>query len=207
MNYQYINTWRDSPDTFLKQLYLNYQELQKPYDDLPLHWKSYLSFLYNLKLDKIIDIGCGCGTLSYLTKQYYPNIKYIGYDYSPCAIEIAKTAFPDGEFYISDYKDLKVDTKNTALLQNALLDVLPNADQALETILQYNFPFLISLRTRFTEKDSYSNEYQTPYGIYTYEYHHNRDKFINLINKHNYKLICDYDHTDFRDLTIEKINV
>jgi len=207
MNYQYINSWKESINIFLQQLNLNLRELNRPYDQLPLHWQSYLNFLHNLPITKIIDIGCGCGALSYLTKQYYPNIEYIGYDYSPCAIEIAKTAFPDGEFYISDYKDLKVDTKNTALLQNALLDVLPNADQALETILQYNFPFLISLRTRFTEKDSYSNEYQTPYGIYTYEYYHNINRFIATLNKYNYKIVCDYDHKDFRDLTIEKINV
>lgn len=53
----------------------------------------------------LLDVGCGTGeTLKYLD----PNIRYVGMDISPTAIEIAReryAAYPNAEFFAANFRD------------------------------------------------------------------------------------------------------
>lgn len=204
MSFDHIDSWKNSETAFYQQLWLNKQELNKSFENLPLHWKSYLVFLREIPSNhNIYDIGCGCGGLSELTNRYYPNKQYTGFDYSEYAIKIAKENFPKNQFIVSDYKNIKY-KENTILVENALLDVLPNADEALETLLQYNFPFLILLRVRLTNQLSYYNEYMTPYNIMTYDYYHNEENIISIFAKYKYNIKLSINNIDFYDILLEK---
>lgn len=75
---------------------LNQKWLTPLYDPL-LKWgmheelfKRYLVEHANLKGDqKVLDLGCGTGTLTIQIKQSYPQIKLVGLDGDPSVLQIA----------------------------------------------------------------------------------------------------------------------
>ena len=58
----------------------------------------------NISLDNntVSDVGCGPGKLFHFIDKKYNVKKFVGYDFSPEAINLAKTIFPKGEFYVYD---------------------------------------------------------------------------------------------------------
>lgn len=59
------------------------------------------------KGDRVLDAGCGYGRNSEMIKSK----KYIGVDFSPDFIELAKELYPDREFLVADIKDLPFEDK------------------------------------------------------------------------------------------------
>jgi predicted TPR repeat methyltransferase len=76
--------------------------------------KICLDILEDYNFQKIIDIGCGKGSLTQLLKK--KNNQVIAVDISKTAISIARERFPDIDFVSTDVND----TKNYALLASEL---------------------------------------------------------------------------------------
>ena len=68
----------------------------------------------------------------------------------------------------------------------ALLDVLPNGDEALDHLLSLSANRVLIGRMKTTTENSYYNEYVAYDEISTCEYYHNIANFQNLCNKYNY---------------------
>jgi len=180
--------WKDASINAFKQQYLlNLRELNDP----PAHWKFFLEELNRMADGKtrVVDIGCGVGSLSKFIRMWHGNIPYVGYDYSTAAIETAKKMWGDfGEFYERDYKDIcKTEMRpNDLIVANALCDVLPEGHECMQHLLSLGAKNIIFLRVRLTERDSYFEEYEAYGEISTYAFYHNKSDVINDIHSFGY---------------------
>lgn len=56
----------------------------------------------SLDAKDVADVGCGTGKLFVFIDKIFNVDKFIGFDFSPEAINLSKTVFPKGEFYVYD---------------------------------------------------------------------------------------------------------
>lgn len=181
---EHIDSWKESISPFEIQLEGNLKELNSEY---PPHWKTFISIIKESpQIKRVVDVGCGSGIYSELCRKL--KIDYIGYDYSPAAIEVANSKWDD-TFECLDYKELtQIHIKDTDLVvANAMFDVLPDADDALEFILSLQPKQLLGQRMRLTNESSYFDEHHA-YGIITYMFFHNTEELIHISEKHKYEL-------------------
>ena len=145
--------WKYS-NVFEKQLELNIKELDNSY---PPHWYDFINLIKKFKPLSILDVGCGCGALHELCKRELPSLKYYGIDYSENAIKIAKKTWSEDSFSVKDYLslDYKYVSKFDLIHMGALLDVLPNGDEALDYIMSLTPKSILIGRMKLTDKESY----------------------------------------------------
>lgn len=181
-----IDSWKNK-DVFDKQLKLNVKELNGSY---PNHWLTNIELLLLANPSSILDVGCGCGAFYEVCKQELPELKYFGIDYSSEAIELATQTWGK-HFEVLDYKELTNEyvSKYDVVYLSALLDVLPNGDEAFEFILSLDAKQLLISRVKLTSEASKYEEYTAYDSITTYAYYHNIDKFFATIKAYNYEVI------------------
>jgi len=179
-----INSWKNK-NVSKKQLELNLVELSTKY---PSHWNAFISLVNQINPKNILDVGCGCGSYYELCSREFKDIKYTGIDYSEDAIKIAKKKWSYTGFIVKNYLSLTNDyiADFDLIHLGALLDVLPNGDEALDFILSLNAKNIIIGRMKLTEKTSYYETYTAYDEITTYAYYHNRENFIKQCDKHSY---------------------
>ena len=183
MNYK--DSWK-SKEVFEKQLALNEKELTR----YPYHWNCFLTAVKMLdpQPKSILDVGCGCGALSEVCKTNFPDLKYKGVDYSEDAIDIASSKW-GGDWEAKDYRNLNEDDLSYDLLHaGALLDVLPDADEAFEFLCGLGFKNLIFGRMKVVDGKSYSKTYEAYDLITTYAFYHNQHFLHQVLcsNGYNY---------------------
>ena len=179
-----------SPAAFTQQLVRNQQEFYKP----PEHWNFCMREIDYLKrngsrIERMVDIGCGVGGLCAVANTL--EIKYIGYDYAPAAIDVATNYWGPNLFFIKSYEDLVPDdiNDNDIIVANALCDVLPNGDECFERLLSLNAKQLLILRVRLSYGEPSSYEEYVAYDeIRTYAYRHNASGLSQMIKEHDYSL-------------------
>ena len=183
----FINSWKDE-NIFQEQLSLNCKELSSPPFTYPEHWIIFIKFLKKFKTLSLLDIGCGCGAYYELCKRHVDEIDYTGIDYAKEAIDLAKKTWKYENFIVKNYKSLTQEyIKQFDLIHmGAMLDVLPNGDEALEFIMSLTPKAILIGRMKFTDKDSYYTVYKAYDKIDTYAYYHNKEKFLKLCLKYNY---------------------
>ena len=167
---------------------LNIKELN---DNYPTHWFDFIQFLKIFKPNSMLDVGCGCGAFSELCNKEFPGLEYVGMDYAEEAIEIAKEQWKHGSFIVKDYKELDKEfiSKFDLIHMGALLDVLPDGDEALEYILSLSPKQVLIGRMRITEDGSHNSKYLAYDKITTYAFNHNRENFINICKKYGYDIM------------------
>lgn len=183
-----IDSWKNK-NVFEKQLILNLKELSDK-SLYPRHWGIFILFLKKIKPNSILDVGCGCGSFYELCNREFSGVSYTGIDYSIEAISLAKSHWNYDNFFVLDYKDLTSEyISNFDLIHlGAMLDVLPNGDEALDFILSLKPKNLIISRMKLTNKKSYYDVYVAYNEIKTCAYYHNEDNFKNLCIKYGYKI-------------------
>jgi ubiquinone/menaquinone biosynthesis C-methylase UbiE len=187
----YIDSWKNKEVSEM-QLELNKEEIEGRY---PEHWHH---FLVGMKLfDKqpahILDVGCGVGVFCELLHKECPDMKYTGLDYSEEAIALAKKTWEGkGLWLVGSYEDIQwKDALNYDLVHlGALLDVLPNGDEALNHILRYGFKNLIIGRMKLTDGPSKKEVYTAYDRIKTYAYTHNYKNVIKQVEDFGYNYVC-----------------
>ena len=180
--HKHIDSWKQSRSTFEQQLERNMYELNTSY---PPHWINFISVVESSPdIKRVVDVGCGAGVYHNLCEKL--KVEYVGYDYSRDAIEIAESTW-GGNFNCLDYKDLTEEhiLDTDLVVANALFDVLPNGNEALETLLKLKPKRLLAQRVRLTENDSYFEEYSA-YDIMTYKFFHDSDELFGTIKANNY---------------------
>lgn len=178
------DSWKNS-NVFKKQLELNTEELNGKY---PEHWNAFIQLLKINQPKNMLDVGCGCGAYYQLCKREFPNMGYFGVDYAESAIKLAKDIWNKSCFSVKNYASLlNEDVINYDLVHmGALLDVLPNGDEALEHILSISPKAILIARMKFTDNESYYDTYEAYNEIITCAYYHNKSNFLKLCEKYNY---------------------
>jgi trans-aconitate methyltransferase len=187
---KHIDSWKNKK-VFEKQLATNRLELD---GNPPPHWKE-LNLALEFLLTKhdhlsLLDVGCGVGVYKELCNRISPNIKYVGMDYSEDAVTIAKEEFGD-HFYCGNYKDLtKEDAQKFDILHaGALLDMLPDGDDALDFLLGLGFKYVLIGRVAAHQGEpSKVVEYGVYNEITTYKFTHNFENLSLIGAKHSYNL-------------------
>jgi len=91
--------------------------------------KDLLSQMGNLKGKRILDVGCGTGTMAVLIKQIYPGADVVGLDGDPQILEIARSKaraletairFEQGMSFNLPYPDDSFDAVTTSMMLHHL---------------------------------------------------------------------------------------
>ena len=182
-----IDSWKNS-NVFQSQLSLNLKELSSE-NMYPPHWLSFLGLVNSFQPKTILDVGCGCGAYYELCKKYF-DIEYTGIDYAKEAIELAKQTWSYDNFIVKDYKELTTEYIQAFDLVHtgAMLDVLPDGDDALQFIMSLKPKALLIGRMTLTNDDSYYDTYTAYETITTYKFYHNKKKFLQLCSIYNYDI-------------------
>lgn len=181
-----LDSWKNAKSAFHRQLALNQEQL----NNYPAHWDHFVDLVRASKVTSILDIGCGCGTYCKICEVNFPEVEYYGIDYAEEAISVAKNEWGDDMFAVMDYKSL---TKGyvqrfDALHMGALLDVLPDADAALDFILSLDVKHVIISRMRMVNGESRTESYVAYDEIRTTTYYHSQKVFSEICNKHSYQV-------------------
>lgn len=180
---KYIDSWKNL-DVFKDQLNLNERELY----NYPAHWGVFIDCMKSLDVSTLLDLGCGSGVYKELCRRHLPNVHYTGMDYAKEAIQVAKQKWGEEDWIVADYKELTEEAveKYDVLHTGAMLDVLPNGDEALSFLLELGFKYVILGRVLLTEGISEATEYVAYDKIHTYSYAHNLDNLRNIIKEAGY---------------------
>lgn len=183
-----IDNWKN-PILCKEQLDLNLREISH-HVRYPEHWIDFIQLINTFKPTSILDIGCGCGVYYKLCVTHFPNINYTGIDYAEEAISLAKETWKYDNFFTMDYKDLTQEGVESfdLLHMGALLDVLPNGDEALEDIMSLKPKAILIGRMKLTKGNSYCKVYKAYDKIETYAFYHNEQNFLDLCSKNNYSI-------------------
>jgi len=182
------NAWKETK-AFSKQLRLNLKQLENE-SEYPRHWDIFLYLIKKIQPKSILDIGCGSGSYYMLCQKEFKDIKYQGIDFSENAIKVAKNQWSETNFFVKNLFDLtKEYVSNYDLIHvGALLDVLPNGDEALEKLLDLNAKNIIIGRAELTEKESYYEQYIAYDEISTCRFYHNKKFFIEKCQTNMYEV-------------------
>ncbi len=182
------NAWKNEK-VFQKQLDYNLKEL-KSKESYPPHWHSCMSLIEHFGPKSVLDIGCGCGSLSEVFRKEFPDIKYTGTDYSEDAIELANKTWKSFDFYVKDVMDTEKQdvSEYDLLLVGALFDVMPNGDEAMEHLMSICSGSMLISRMKLTENESYHTTYKAYDEIETCAYHHNKNNFFDMCDKYSYNV-------------------
>jgi len=151
----------------------------------------FLNFLDQLRTknaNTLLDVGCGIGAYSELCRKHFPDIQYIGSDYSQDAIDTASKQWPNSKFYCKNYKELGPDDLKDINILHAcsLHNVLPNGDECLEFLLGLGVKYVILGKILLTVKASFSVTYTAYDTITTYLYRHNYNNLYKLFRDKRY---------------------
>lgn len=195
------DAWKKNKDIFKLQLSLNKKELEGNY---PPHWLSFISAYTTFNNFNILDLGCGTGAYYELCRKHFPHIKYHGADYSEHAILLAKKTWGNEDrFFIKDFWNMTKDFVENYdnIILNAVLDVMPNGDEALEFLLKLKPKSIFIQRMETTDKPSYTTKYKAYDKMNTFQYYHNAHTVSSIIKNNGYKIYS----FSAKDFYLEKI--
>lgn len=182
-----LDSWKNKK-VFDLQLDLNLKELKNK-STYPQHWLDNIELMSRYSPQSILDVGCGCGAFYEVCKKEFPEMNYFGIDYATEAIDLAISTWGNS-FKVLDYKNLTKELlqQYDLVYLSALLDVLPNANEAFKFILSLDAPQLLISRVKLSNDPNGYEQYQVYDNITTYAYHHNRIEFFNTIKSYGYSV-------------------
>lgn len=187
---EHIDSWKNK-NVFTKQFHHGLTQLAQNDGNLPLHWKIFNYILSVEKPQNLLDIGCGSGLYFALIGRKFPEIEYVGFDYSEAAINMAKWYWNKDCFFVRDFWNLDKFTIDEfdVIHLGAILDIFPNGNEALDYILGLNPKKVIISRLEYSNSDEDEVSTYVAYDeITTYKFKHSRTKFLEIINKHGYTI-------------------
>lgn len=138
----------------------------------------------------ILDAACASGyyfdVISTLVKK---KIRYVGSDFSPGMIELAKKSYPDQHFYVEDLTDLSYHDKEfDIVLVSGVLEHVPNFVAAISEVCRVAKTSVILHRclVNNSDKNIYTSGYL--YNIKTPRIFFSKEMLKEEFEKHGYTL-------------------
>jgi trans-aconitate methyltransferase len=94
--------------------------------------KELIELLHPKKGEKILDLGCGTGDLSYEISKSGATV--VGMDLSPEMIEKAREKYENIQFVIENGESFRTNEKYDAVFSNAALHWMKNAEKVVESV-------------------------------------------------------------------------
>jgi SAM-dependent methyltransferase len=149
----YHDSWK-SREVAAQMVELTNRELERP-ETVP----PYRSFkeLLQLLVDepelpapaRFLDIGCGAGAYAELLERWAPGrFDYLGADYSEQIVHAAQARFPNKTFERRDLFEPGALQGFDVVFASSLVDVLAQYDDALDTLLAADAPWILLHRQR-----------------------------------------------------------
>lgn len=89
---------------------------------------AWIHLLYQLKgNEKVLEIGTGPGILARYFLNQHPRLDWLGYDYAPAMVALAKSTVPEARFEQKDARELNVQKDASDLVINAFCSPYLNA--------------------------------------------------------------------------------
>lgn len=172
----FSDSWKNA-DVARMQKELVESELRNPERIAPfrtfLEILEYITRAYGPSKRRILDVGCGVGHYSELVQRYYSGrFEYLGCDYSEAMVETARQMWPQSVFLVDNVFESHVDYGEfDVIMASALVDVMENFWDVLDTLFDKTGNLLILHRQRITSGESYSTQAagyagQTTYASY-----------------------------------------
>lgn len=127
-----------------------YNEAWYKWDDMKVygptarHTRRFIfSLLNGLKVDSVLDAGCGTGVLLQQILEKYPDIKLSGSEYSSQGIEFARQRLPQAEFYSLDLERQNLHRQFDLVTCIDVLEHINDDRAALKNLLAMTRKFLI----------------------------------------------------------------
>lgn len=137
---------------------------------------------------RVIDAGCGVGHYGYLIRKHYPNIVYVGLDFSKAMVQQARNSYPELVFLEEDAKTFDYSPYDI-VLASSLIEVMDQWDEGAEAICKTAHAFVVlhrvrvwSLSTERTEPEGYPNQ---P----TYAWIHNEAELLTFFSVRHFPVI------------------
>lgn len=183
-----LDNWKSCKIVFEKQLELNKSQLENE-ENYPNHWILDLKLLKQISFSKFFEICCGVGSFSQILRKHFENIDYIGCDYSPDALQLAKENWPNEKFFLKNLYDITREdlVGYDVIYLSGVVDIIPDED-LIDRLLKLDIPYVFLSRVNLTDEISYFETYKAYNEIETYKYHRNKNFFIQTIEANNYSI-------------------
>ncbi|TXT66076.1 MAG: hypothetical protein BAJALOKI3v1_50076 [Promethearchaeota archaeon] len=183
-------TWQNGIKGFQEQLNRNISELNN--GQYPPHWIHFLQYVDKIKhkIKRVVDLGCGVGIYKPLLERHYPELEYIGIDFAPEAIKIAKNQWnAPNSFKQLDIFDLEKDffRLTDVVVLNGILDIMEDSLKLTKFIFEFNLLHLILQRVHITDGPTECDKYQAYSDIESYDCKVNKNAFESLLEEYCYK--------------------
>jgi SAM-dependent methyltransferase len=96
-----------------------------------------------LKIESVLDIGCGQGSLLQELCVEFPYIKPYGVDISKTAVELAIQRVPDGRFWVSDITQQPLNEKYDLVVCSEVLEHIPDDITTLRNLRRMTGKYLL----------------------------------------------------------------
>jgi SAM-dependent methyltransferase len=116
----------------------------KKYGPFSLHIRRILKDIIRpLKIDSVLDIGCGQGSLLQELCAEFPYIKPYGVDISKSAVELAIQRVPNGRFWVLDISQQPLNQKYDLVVCSEVLEHIPDDITTLRNLKQMTGRYLL----------------------------------------------------------------
>ncbi len=116
----------------------------KMYGPTARHTRRFIfSLLRGLKIDSVLDAGCGTGVLLQQILEKYPAIKPSGSEYSSQGIEFARKRLPQAEFYLLDLERQRLEKQFDLVTCIDVLEHINDDRAVLRNLLAMTRKYLI----------------------------------------------------------------
>jgi 2-polyprenyl-3-methyl-5-hydroxy-6-metoxy-1,4-benzoquinol methylase len=94
----------------------------------PYVFKPIRDYLSKLKVERILDVGCGKGSLLKYLNDFCDNYRLTGIDINQEYLEFARKILPHAQFYVDDMSDSgkTVDDKFDVVISTEVIEHLPD---------------------------------------------------------------------------------
>jgi trans-aconitate methyltransferase len=96
-----------------------------------------------LKIESVLDVGCGQGSLLKELRMEFPYIKPYGIDISKSAVELACQRVPEGRFWVSDITHGPSTEKFDLVVCSEVLEHIPDDIRAIRSLRRITGKYLL----------------------------------------------------------------
>lgn len=116
----------------------------KKYGPFSRHVRRILLEMINrVRIDSVLDVGCGQGSFLAEIKQQQPNIKAYGVDISAVAVKLAQQKVPEGQFAVSNIAHSAPDFVCDLVICSEVLEHIPDDLAALQNLRRSSGRYLL----------------------------------------------------------------